>query len=116
MSKQLAVFDTRGAREHNRVRGTDHADLERRYQIMQCIVQGCPGDMEERRIVHTFVREGKPIVIEDLPALVCPICGYTVLDVRVLDTLFALDPETDTSVSHAPVFRLSRDPVAAGVE
>ena len=58
---------------------------------MQCIVQGCPGEMEERRIVHTFVREGKPIV-------------------------FALDPETDTSVSHAPVFRLSLNPTPAGVE
>jgi YgiT-type zinc finger domain-containing protein len=83
---------------------------------MQCIVQGCPGEMEERRIVHTFVRDGKPIVIEDLPALVCPICGYTVLDVRVLDVLFALDPEKDTLVGQAPVFRLSLDLTPAGVE
>ena len=78
---------------------------------MQCIVQGCPGEMEERRIVHTFVPEGKPIVIEDLPALVCPICGYA-----VLDRLFALNPEKETSVSQAPVFRLSLDPMPAGVE
>ena len=74
---------------------------------MKCVVQGCPGEMEERRIVHTFVRDGKPIVVEDLPALVCPVCGYTVLDLRVLDTLFALDPETETPVGQAPVFRLS---------
>jgi len=58
---------------------------------MECIVQGCPGEMEERRIVHTFVRDGKPIVVEDLPAWVCPVCGYTVLDLEVLDGLFALD-------------------------
>jgi YgiT-type zinc finger domain-containing protein len=63
--------------------------------------------MEERRIVHTFVRDGKPLVVEDLPALVCPVCGYTVLDLRVLDTLFALDPETEKPVGQAPVFRLS---------
>lgn len=74
---------------------------------MKCIVQGCPGEMEQRRIVHTFVRDGKPIVIEDLPAQVCPVCGYTVLDVRVLDMLFALDPATESPVSLAPVFRLS---------
>ncbi len=73
---------------------------------MKCIVQNCPGDMEERRIVHTFVRDGKPLVIEDLPALVCPICGYTVLDLQVLDLLFALNPETETPVGLAPVFRL----------
>jgi YgiT-type zinc finger domain-containing protein len=63
--------------------------------------------MEARKIVHTFVRHGKPIVVEDLPAWVCPVCGYTVLDMAVLDTLFALDPETATPVGQAPVYRLS---------
>ena len=63
--------------------------------------------MEPRRIVHTFVRRGKPIVVEDLPALVCPICGYTVLELHVLDLLFALDPETESPVAQAPVFRLT---------
>jgi YgiT-type zinc finger domain-containing protein len=78
---------------------------------MKCPVQGCPGEMEERRIVHTFVRHGKPIVVEDLPALVCPVCGYTVLDLQVLDALFAFDPETEKPVRQAPVFRLSPMPL-----
>jgi YgiT-type zinc finger domain-containing protein len=73
---------------------------------MKCIVQGCPGEMEPRRIVHTFVRNGKPIVVEDLPALVCPLCGHTVLDLEVLDILFSFDPETAVPVGQAPVFRL----------
>jgi YgiT-type zinc finger domain-containing protein len=70
--------------------------------------------MEERRIVHTFMRDGRPIVVRDLPAWVCPVCGYTVLDVAVLDDLFALDPDTDASVDQAPVFRLplSRAPAS----
>jgi len=74
---------------------------------MKCVVQGCPGEMEQRRIVHTFVRNGKPMLVEDLLALVCPVCGYTVLDLQVLDRLFALDPENETPVRQAPVFRLS---------
>jgi YgiT-type zinc finger domain-containing protein len=73
---------------------------------MNCIVQGCPGEMEARRIVHTFVRRGKPIVIEDLPAHVCPVCGYTVLDIEVMDMLFAFDPDQAAPVRQAPVFRL----------
>ena len=77
---------------------------------MKCVAQGCPAEMQDRRIVHQFVRSGKPLVVEDLPALVCPVCGYTVLDLRVLDTLFALDPETETPVGQAPVFRLSTIP------
>ena len=74
-------------------------------------VQGCPGEMEERRIVHTFVRDGKPLVVEDLPARGCPVCGYTVVDLQVLDVLYALDPTKETPVAQAPVFRL---PLAAG--
>ena len=79
---------------------------------MKCPVQGCPGEMEHRQIVHTFVRNEKPMVVEALPALVCPVCGYTVLDLRVLDRLFALDPETEQPVRQAPVFRLSLAPAA----
>ncbi len=79
---------------------------------MKCVVQGCPGEMEERRIVHTFLRNRKPMVVEDLPALVCPVCGYAVLDLHVLDALFALDPETERPVRRAPVFRLSLAPAS----
>ena len=77
---------------------------------MKCVVQGCPGEMEERRIVHTFVRNGNPMVVEDLPALVCPVCGYAVIDLHVLDLLFALDPQVEQPVKQAPVFRLSLAP------
>ena len=77
---------------------------------MKCTVQGCPGEMEERRIVHTFVRGGNPFVVEDLLAWVCPVCGYTVLDLEVLDSLFAFDPETEEPVRQAPVFRFSVAP------
>ena len=80
--------------------------------MTKCIVQGCPGEMEKRRIVHTFVRSGKPIVVEDLPALVCQVCGYTVLDLEVLDSLFAFDPEVEEPIRQAPVFRLSLAPTA----
>lgn len=73
---------------------------------MRCVVQGCPGEMEDRRIIHTFVRGRKPIVVEDLPALVCPVCGYTVLDLKVLDSLFLFDPDVTEPVGQAPVFRL----------
>ena len=78
---------------------------------MRCMAQGCPGEMEERQILHTFLRGGSPIVVEDLAAGVCPVCGYTVLDLHVLDSLNAFDPETTEPVRQAPVFRLSLTPV-----
>jgi YgiT-type zinc finger domain-containing protein len=66
--------------------------------------------MEQRQIVHTFVRNGRPMLVEDLPAWVCSVCGYTVLDLPVLDKLFALDTDKQSPVSHAPVYRLSLTP------
>jgi YgiT-type zinc finger domain-containing protein len=76
-------------------------------EMMMGVVLGCHGEMEKRRIVHTFMRDGKPMLVEDLPAWVCSVCGYTVLDIHVLDELFALDLETETLVGQDPVFRLS---------
>ena len=78
---------------------------------MKCAIQGCPGEMEERRIVHTFVRAGKPIIVEGLPAWVCPVCSHTMLDLEVLDSLFSFDPDTEEPVRQAPVFRLSLAPL-----
>ena len=79
---------------------------------MKCVTQRCPDEMQERRIIHTFVRDGNPIIVEDLPALVCPMCGYTLLDLHVLDTLFAFDPETAQPVRQAPLVRVSPAPAA----
>jgi YgiT-type zinc finger domain-containing protein len=80
--------------------------------MMNCIRQNCPGEMEERHIVHTFMRDNRPLVVEDLPAHVCSVCGYTTLDLPVLDLLFTLNPETMMPVGQAPVYRLPL-PVAA---
>ena len=79
---------------------------------MKCVTQRCPDEMQERRIIHTFVRDGNPIIVEDLPALVCPMCGCTLLDLHVLDTLFAFDPETAQPVRQAPLVRVSPAPAA----
>ena len=82
-------------------------DAASNFGLLRCVVRGCPGGMEQRHIVHTFLRGGKPIVVEDLPALVCPVCGYTVIEIQVLDSLYALDPDTQAPVGHAPVFHLT---------
>jgi YgiT-type zinc finger domain-containing protein len=69
--------------------------------------------MEAREITHTFTRRGRPIVIEGIPAQVCSICGYTVLDLEILDLLLAFDPEAEKPARLAPVYRLALTPVPA---
>ena len=50
---------------------------------MKCNIIGCTGEYEEKLIVHTVLPGGEVVVINHVPAEVCPVCG---------DTLFK--PET----------------------
>jgi YgiT-type zinc finger domain-containing protein len=42
---------------------------------MKCSIDGCPGEDEQREVVHTVHQGDKIIVIGHVPAEVCSICG-----------------------------------------
>ena len=46
---------------------------------MRCATQGCPGEYEERKIVHTVKHRGSVVVIDHVPADVCSMCGDVLL-------------------------------------
>ena len=46
---------------------------------MKCSIQGCPGEYEDRKIVHTVRHEGKVFVIDHVPAEVCSVCSGVLL-------------------------------------
>ena len=79
-------------------------------EVMRCVAQRCPGEMGQHRIVHTLVRGGKLVVVEDLPAWVCPACGYSVLDLEERDGLSAFDPIAGGPVRHPAACRLTQAP------
>ena len=57
---------------------------------MKCSIEGCPGEYEERQIVHTVRYHDQVIVIDHVPAEVCSICGDVLLKpetVRRIETL-----------------------------
>lgn len=80
---------------------------------MKCPMKECFGEMEEKQITHTFIRNGKPFVVEGIPAHVCPICGYTVLELKILDQLLSFDPKKNRPVGQAPVYRIDVKKVPA---
>ena len=68
---------------------------------MKCSIQGCPGEYEERTIVHTFRRGEDVFVFEQVPAEVCSVCGDTLLTpdtVRHLEKLLIEKPRPDRLV------------------
>ncbi|MCL4459515.1 MAG: YgiT-type zinc finger protein [Chloroflexi bacterium] len=46
---------------------------------MKCSIEGCPGEYEERQIVHTVRYHGQVVVIDHVPAEVCSVCGDVLL-------------------------------------
>ena len=46
---------------------------------MKCSIEACPGEYEERQIVHTVNYHGQVTVIDHVPAEVCTACGDVLL-------------------------------------
>ncbi len=42
---------------------------------MKCSLQGCPGEYEQRRVLHAVRSQVRVVVIDHVPAEVCSGCG-----------------------------------------
>jgi YgiT-type zinc finger domain-containing protein len=87
---------------------------------MKCSIEGCPGEYEERKIVHTVryegqvivmrkivhtVRyEGQVIVIDHVPAEVCSVCGDVLLKPETVRRIEALLQTATHPVSMVPLY------------
>ena len=68
---------------------------------MKCSIEGCPGEYEERKIVHTVRHKGQVIVIDHVPAEVCSVCGDVLLKpetVRHIETLLETEAHPTSTV------------------
>lgn len=57
---------------------------------MRCSIDGCPGEYEQREVVHTVHQGNRIIVIDHVPAEVCTVCGdvlFTPETVRQIELL-----------------------------
>ena len=71
---------------------------------MKCSIQGCPGEYEQRHIVHTVKRGADVLVFEDVPADVCDVCSDTLLAPETVRHLEQLMQRHDEPRKHAPVY------------
>jgi YgiT-type zinc finger domain-containing protein len=54
---------------------------------MRCTIENCPGEYEEKNIIHTLKYKGEVIVIKNVPALVCQICGDVLIKPKTIKML-----------------------------
>jgi YgiT-type zinc finger domain-containing protein len=71
---------------------------------MRCSIQGCPGQYEAARIVHTVHRGEDIFVFEHVPADVCSVCGDTLLSPGTVKRLEELISGREKPARTAPVY------------
>lgn len=71
---------------------------------MKCTIEGCPGDYEDRRIAHLVRREGRAVVIDNVPAEVCDVCGDVLLGPETVRHIERLLQRKDKPDSTVPLF------------
>ncbi len=71
---------------------------------MKCSVSGCPGEYEERKIMHAVRAQGRVTVIDHVPAEVCPVCGDVLLRPETVRKIERLLQSTERPVGSAPVY------------
>jgi YgiT-type zinc finger domain-containing protein len=73
-------------------------------ETMKCSIQGCPGEYENREIVHTVRHEGEIVVLDKVPAQVCSVCGDTLLDPDTVRSIERILDSKDRTERNAPVY------------
>ena len=72
--------------------------------MMKCSIEGCPGEYEERLIVHTVRHRGQVIVIDQVPAEVCSVCGDVLLKPETVRQIEALLRTATVPVRTVPLY------------
>ena len=71
---------------------------------MKCSIEGCPGEYEERKIVHTVRYKEQVIVIDHVPAEVCSVCGDVLLKPETVRRIETLLRTATRPVSTVPLY------------
>jgi YgiT-type zinc finger domain-containing protein len=74
---------------------------------MKCTLQGCSGEFEARKVVHTIKRRGEVIVIDHVPAEVCTVCGDVLLTPETVRRIEALLQATPPPNRNVPLYEFA---------
>jgi len=71
---------------------------------MKCSIQGCPGEYDQRKIVHTVRQQGRVFVIDHVPAEVCSVCSDVLLKPETVRRIEALLRTSATPKGTVPLY------------
>jgi len=72
---------------------------------MQCSIHGCPGRLEPKRVVHTVRHRGHVVVIDNVPAEVCNVCGDVLLAPETVRHIERILSDETVATSTVPLYQ-----------
>lgn len=63
---------------------------------MECFY--CKGELERKNVDYTASRKGYHLIIDNIPAWVCPQCGEPLFDEGTVETIQEMLEEVDTKL------------------
>ncbi len=80
--------------------------------MTKCSINSCPGEYEKKRILHTVKHRERVIVIENVPAEVCSVCGDVLLSLSTVEAIEAMLENPGEPVRTAPVYEMRGEAAA----
>ncbi|MGA2400159.1 MAG: YgiT-type zinc finger protein [Syntrophobacteraceae bacterium] len=74
--------------------------------MKKCSIHSSPGECEERRITHVIRHHGDVIVIENVLAEACSVCGDTLLPLSTVEAIESMLKDPGKPVKTAPVYQM----------
>ena len=71
---------------------------------MICSITGCPGEYEDRKILHTVRYQGQVMVIDHVLAEVCSVCGDVLLKPDTVSQMEEIIKKPARSSESAPLY------------
>ena len=76
-------------------------------RAMKCRIDGCPGEYEAKKIMHTVRHCGQVRVIDHVPADICSVCGDVLLRPSTVRRIEALLQDKHQPVSTVPLYEFT---------
>lgn len=71
---------------------------------MKCSLEGCPGDYKKKEILHTVRYQGQVVVVDNIPAEVCTICGDVLLEPETVQYIEELLETSSQPAEMVPLY------------
>ena len=71
---------------------------------MECSIQGCPGEYEDKNVFHTVRHNGQIVVIDHVPAEVCSICGDVLFKPEIVRHIEQVLNKSNQPINRVPLY------------